>query len=133
MTLPSILRVLPPMFVAACAYEINSCDPDYGPVIANGYGASGTLRAMFSDGKHSDGVLPSGSAFWQRVEGRRLVSLTLTLPARAERTYGASALDRLRRATPLKEELWVVSDTGIRLEDLHRIAAVRKTLPPPKT
>jgi hypothetical protein len=130
---PSIPRVLAIIFVVACAFALGSCDPAYGPVIANGYRAPVTLHAMFSDQKPFDGVLPSGTDFWQRIEGRRLVSLTVTLPVGAQRTYGASALDRLRRATPFKEELWVVSDSGIRLEDLHRIAAIRKTLPPPKT
>jgi hypothetical protein len=126
-------RVLAIILVIAWTFALGSCDPAYGPVIANGYLAPVTLHAMFSDRKPFDGVLPSGSDFWQRIEGRRIVSLAVTLPSGAHRNYGASALDRLRSATPVKEELWVISDSGIRLEDLRHVAAVRKTLRPPKT
>ena len=67
---PTISRVLALIFVVGSAFALGSCDPAYGPVIANGYRAPVTLHAMFSDQRAFDGVLPSGSDFWQHIEGR---------------------------------------------------------------
>jgi hypothetical protein len=132
MTLSLLRRFLIIAAAPVCCVVLSGCDPAYGPVIANGCAVSITIRAAFSDGKSSDGVIPSGSDFWQRIEGRHLSSLVVTTATGAHHTYTSRALDRLRHSKPVKDELWIVSASDIRLEDLRQIKAIRKTLPKPQ-
>ena len=120
------------LLLITCAL-FSGCDMFYGPCIANGYTKPAAIKATYADGLSGDATLPSGTVFWQRASGRRLVALSFTTDGERH-AYAAATLDRLRAQHPVKEELWVVEPRGVKLEDLHNIREIRKRLPqPPKT
>jgi hypothetical protein len=111
-------------FVAARAVSALG-DPAYAPCILNGSGAPVTFVAKFADGSSSPGAFPSGSAAWQRIKGRHLASLEVDR-AGHKRTYGSSVLDEIRLHHPVREELWVIGQSGLTLDDRRDINTVRK-------
>jgi hypothetical protein len=106
---------------------------EYGPpAIANGYLQPATFSVAFADDPPFEGTLPQGSILWQPQRDRHVTSITVTTPS-GTRHYSATALQRLRGQRRVKDELWVISASGIRLEDSHDAQRIRKELPtPPK-
>jgi hypothetical protein len=120
--------------VIALSFALNGCEFAYPPCIANGYSSVITCRAAFSDGKVSDATILPRSIAWQGVEGRHVRSLAVVSRGIVERTYSSAVLDKIRSERPVKGELWILRPSGLRLEDFHSAAALRKELPkPPKT
>ncbi len=107
---------------------------EYGPpAIANAFSQPATYRVSFAEGASFEGTLPQGTILWQPQKGRRITSVTITPASGARREYPASVLQRLREQRHVRDELWIFSTRGIRLEDAHDTQRIRKELPtPPK-
>jgi hypothetical protein len=125
--------VLAAFSVASCfAVTFALGDFAYTPCILNGSGLPIRYVATFTDGTSAPGSLPPASAAWQHIRGRQLRSLVVDRGG-AKHTYGASALDQLRREQTVANELWVIGEQGITLEDRGQIETVRKRASkPPK-
>ena len=133
MTTPRTLQLLAfSIFASYCSVGFAFGDPAYSPCILNGYRVAVGLVTTFGDGTSSPGSLPPGSDAWQRIKGRHLVSLSVMPTGADKHVYTASTLNRLRREHPVKDELWIVSEQGIKLEDRRRIKAVREELAHPR-
>jgi len=100
-------------------------DAAYAPAVFNASKASVSFIAKFVDGSSSRGWLALGSAAWQHIKGRQLVSLEVTRGAQ-KHTYSSAQLNALRRDHPVGEELWVIGEHGVTLDDRRDINTVRK-------
>jgi hypothetical protein len=115
-------------FVLILSAALAACE--YGPpVIANGFSQAATFRASFSEGPPFEGTLGPGTILWQAQRGRQLTSVTITTADGTRNDYPTEVLQRLRSQRPVKDELWIFSARGIRLEDTHDIQRVRNKLP----
>jgi hypothetical protein len=126
------MKRVPLFVVAVLATLVHACQSGNPPCIVNGYTVPITLHAAFADGKDSDANLPPGSAAFQGIEGRHLMSLDILAGGAARRRYSVATLNQIRARHPVTEELWIVSPQGLRLADFRSVAALRKELPSPR-
>lgn len=110
--------------VLALSILLVGCDSAYPPIIANDYNQPIEITVSFTNGESLSGIrlLPRVELV-QRRKGLNIRQITVVEPSGTQRVFGAVELRDVRSGRKIEFEVWILSESGIRLrtkEDLKR-------------
>lgn len=109
-------------------FFLTGCDPVYPPVVMNGYSEPVEVSLSFAGNIPSQvGIrLPPKTKYVQRRQGLRVLEITIKRASGVLQSYRESDLEAARSTRKVQFEVWIISETGLKLGDKEDISRIMR-------